>query len=37
MQRFFHYFDYAIAAFVVIMVGRFVWKRRRRSVGRKIS
>lgn len=26
----FHYFDYAILAFVVIAVGRFVWMRRRR-------
>ncbi|MGH7056171.1 MAG: DedA family protein [Stellaceae bacterium] len=32
----FHYFDYALAAMVVIAVGRFVWARRHRRGGRAV-
>jgi membrane protein DedA with SNARE-associated domain len=34
MHQVFHYFDYGIAALVLIMVGRFVWKRWHRGVDR---
>lgn len=30
MSRVFHYFDYAVAAFVVVAIARFVWQRRSR-------
>lgn len=35
LNLFFHYFDYAILAFVVIALGRFVWTRRFRGGGRE--
>jgi membrane protein DedA with SNARE-associated domain len=36
LNLFFHYFDYAIAAFVAIAIGRFVWTRWFRSGSRKV-
>ena len=35
MNQAFHYFDYAIAAFVIVLIGRFVWKRWVRPAHRK--